>query len=130
MVKAEFDLQVQRLRSVYGNSRYPDERVDMLWAKFQTVPFTDFKRAISKLIASEPHAPLYDKIQMELGQTVIGIRQKMVEEQAEKQDCSTCKNTGRYSTKATDGTSWSWRCRCKLGDIAFPNYPLEKFVNL
>jgi len=62
---SEFDLQLKRLRSQWGNS-YGDERAAVLWKAFGTCSANDFAEAVTECLANHRSAPLVKEIGDEL----------------------------------------------------------------
>lgn len=58
MTRNEFDLELARLKEVYGEKPYPIERVNLLWDSFRDLNPNHFSQMISEAIATRRSAPL------------------------------------------------------------------------
>lgn len=117
-----------RLRECFGQNKYPSDRVDIFWDRFKHLDNQIFSKAVSRLIANENHAPLLERIAEEI--SLLGgsnWREDEIERLRGLQNCSVCKNTGRYHTpgRVPGEAAFNWGCTCKLGEFAYPNYPRQ-----
>jgi len=127
VVRKDFDQEMARLIAAYGKTKYPHERIEVFWQKFQFVPHRAFKQTILKLIAYEPYAPLFEKFEKDLKPFI----QKSFEEEKNRffnsiQDCTDCTNSGVIFMKRKSEnyiTTYAFKCRCERGHYLFPNYP-------
>lgn len=61
MKSEQFDMQVNRLKDVYGDKAFPDQRIKIIWREVQDFDASWFTRVVDGLIGSERYAPLMDK---------------------------------------------------------------------
>lgn len=62
MTEFEYGAQIDRLKAVYGDKAYPDERVSMIWKKMKWRHPDVLEMAVDQLIADNQYAPLLNKI--------------------------------------------------------------------
>lgn len=58
----KFRDQVKRLKRVYGDSSYPDDRIDILWDKIKNKSGVVFREAVDKFISERKTAPMIPEI--------------------------------------------------------------------
>lgn len=118
----EFNEQVNRLRSVYGDKAYPDERVRLLWREVGSLSSAWFESAVSGLIQSCRQAPLAH----EFSPMISDERERVYRKQKEKElvtreitsySCEYCKDMGVFLCIKNDDRSvpYVFRCHCARG---------------
>ena len=111
-----FSEQMHRLKEVYGNRCYPEERAKLIWFEFKHLKDEDFKEGVSKLIMEKRQAPLVDDFRVALAGYGRSSKQEKIREIKARQYCNLCKNTGSVLQRGCDGLSYVRRCVCPLGD--------------
>jgi hypothetical protein len=62
---SEYKQQIARLRSVYGDRNYPDERVMVLWGEVKEFPFFWFKKIVDRFIGESLKPPMLPEFRTE-----------------------------------------------------------------
>lgn len=118
----EFDTQMNRLKSVFGDKAYPDERATLLWRDVRNLSGRWLEGAVDQLIASCRQAPLSS----EFG-PLIGIERervaKLEKDHAAIHDwnqpykCEFCRDRGVYLCLLNGDRSapYAFRCHCPRG---------------
>ena len=121
MSQAEFVEQVNRLKNVYGEKSYPDERVKLLWREVSGMGGEWFESAVSQLISNSRYAPLAP----EFAPLISDERERVWKLQKDKQavsplrvpDCEFCSDRSVYlCTRNGDRSApYAFRCHCPKG---------------
>ena len=120
-----------RLSQVYDTkykANYPEERCDILYAKFKHVENDDFKRCINYLIATCKFPPLYNDFKEVMREAINRADHKLKDEQEKKmKNCFRCSNIGTVFLERTEvcpingnerPVTYAYRCiRCPRGNI-------------
>lgn len=99
MTEPQFDEAIARLKGVYGERNYPDERMDLWFEKVREMPFAVFFGIVKSTIASHMgQAPSLDAMLEYGGKSVREWREdrkRLVEAAiAREPDCKWCKKSG------------------------------------
>ena len=127
MTKNEFDLQMLRLKEAYGKHKYPGERRDIFWERFQKISEQSFSDEILNFIANSDRAPMAKEFEAALAGELSGIRSKerkrQKREESEGYHCKVCFGKGWFkklesgSRDGTVATAWfryiDQRCHCQ-----------------
>lgn len=128
MDRETFALEINRLKSVYGERFYPTERIAMMYEHLQdTVPF-HLSKAISRVICEQMNPPTLSKIK----ETLTLVRQEyQIEDPNDKirerlnagriNNCPLCFAYGLVQIrKKSEGGRYSYLriCNCEAGDEA------------
>lgn len=62
----QFEKGVNRLRDVYGDRFYPDERVKVLWQEVKDLPDSWFDSVVTRFIAEHDRAPMIPQFREEI----------------------------------------------------------------
>jgi hypothetical protein len=65
VTQAEFQVQIERLRSNYGQQAYGTERASILWREISQFSAKWFSTVVDQFIGSERQAPMLDKFREE-----------------------------------------------------------------
>ena len=79
MTKNEFITQINRLKSVFGDRSYPDERVKIIWDKFSCVNDAEFSDCVSKLISENRMPPMVPEFSVFLPDVIVSSKKKKIE---------------------------------------------------
>ncbi len=124
MTRQQFNLAILKLKEAYGHTKYPEVRCDVLFERFQGIPWSHFEKGIDNMIINCKFAPMMDEFYGEVADEVRTARAERVQKLAEGNQCVICKNSGRISVNLKPGqAAYSFRCDCKIGRTLFPNYP-------
>lgn len=66
MTAYEFDTQINRLKDVFGDRHYPDERVKLLWRAVSDYPGKWFSKTVDKFIGECRQPPLLPEFRTEV----------------------------------------------------------------
>lgn len=66
MTLPEFSVQLDRLRNVYGDKFYPDERIKILWEEIKGFPMPWLDRVVSLWIGDRKDPPLMPQFREEM----------------------------------------------------------------
>ena len=130
MTQQEFQSQVERLKSVYGDRAYPDERVKLLWSAAGSLPGDWFRRTVDSLIGGMRQAPVLSDFQEAIGaeRERVWRSQKAAQLSAKVMDfarCSWCGGNGVVlARRKDDHTPWAFKCRCSNARNDNRNYPI------
>jgi len=125
-VKQEtFSEQIGRLRSVYGDRNYPDERLRLFWLSFKNIDDQKFEEAVSTAIETMKVAPLKQDLWeiIKSARTDSGDTKRTIEN-----GCEYCNGSGLTSYAEMRGAyeyTFSGRCRCD----AFEKLGLSETIN-
>lgn len=108
----DFNKQVDRLRNVYGEKPWNNERVRLLWENFKHEEIAQFTRSVDHVIAESFISPVFSKMREAMG----GSQYKVFVPNVLDYDCSWCGQTGLVSALKRD-TAYkaSFICTCELG---------------
>lgn len=110
MMQQEFMIELDRLKSVYGEKAYPEERVKILWNEFKTYEIARFKKAVDFLVAENFNAPPISKIRDAMFYTP---NASSALKQAPDYDCSWCGQSGVVTVfRKKDRAKFTLRCPC------------------
>jgi len=127
MLFTEFQVQAKRLVNVYGQAKYPQERLDMIYNAMKYVDANDFASQVNQFIGQSDKAPMLGEF-MEAFRSVLGDMKKAQHEAKEKllAPCLKCGGSGveiMYSKKV--GWSYAFKCTCERGNMYAVNYPKQ-----
>jgi hypothetical protein len=121
MQYVEFNLEMNKLRDVYGPKKYTEARMAFFWGFFCELPYRPFKAAVEKLIAHEERAPLIDKFMETLRPDLGKLKEEKIKALEAKGRCDACSNTGAVilcDSSAPTGTQpYAFKCSCEWGEI-------------
>lgn len=134
MLLNEFNEQVDRLKTVYGEKAFPEERVKVFWDMFKGENKTVFERSISNIIAKSYTAPPADKIRI----AVTELREKLIQKNRQEYnwDCSWCGTSGFVIVVSQDDPlkEGCMKCKCEFADLfaraRLEVYDPEKILNI
>lgn len=134
MTKDEFLEQVDRLKTVYGEKSFPEERVKVFWDMFKVENKNVFERAVSNIIAQSYVAPPADKIRI----AVTELREKLIQKNRQEYnwDCSWCGTSGFVIVVSQDDPlkEVCMKCKCEFADlfarVRLDTYDPEKMLNI
>lgn len=128
MTKEEFQNQVIRLRNVYGDKYFPEERVSIFWNKLKFTKAETFERMVSLLIAECVSAPMLQKIleaKRIFGDDSVSRESAINEKRRVSANCSQCGKMGYVLAKhLISGNEYSFRCSCSIAEFMNLNYPV------
>ena len=111
MQYAEFEVEINRLRSVFGDKAMPDEKVKIIWERVKNFPQSSLTKSVDVVIA-EDHRPTLSNIGAYLGSNPEVEKAKALA----NWDCSHCGQSGfveatnRYTKNKT-----AFKCSCVFG---------------
>lgn len=109
MSNQAFRLQIDRLATVYGDKNFPQDRVNMLWKRYNMVNAKLFERAVDQVILEmPPPGAILQKIDERVRITKQNDASQF-REQAIKYACEACRDFG-YGWVADEVK----RCSCEL----------------
>lgn len=129
-MRAEFEKQIERLKSVYGDRVYQGERKEIFWQRFADISAFDFKKAVDNLIACEQYAPMLPKFEavllVELKNAADAKQEKLL---SQLPHCTSCDSTGAKLYVHTEQlATYAFQCHCSHGKIkcvAYPRVPMS-----
>lgn len=115
----QFERHVAKLKSVYGERIYPDERVDTLWGSFKEMGSEEFEKLISHIINTYQRPPMPTEIKTisyVVNREFYEERKRKYQERissGEVDPCRYCENSGLLTatwihSETTNG--FSFRC--------------------
>ena len=127
MLFTEFQTQTKRLVNVYGQAKYPQERLDMIYNALKYIDAKSFGDQVSQFIGQSDKAPMLGEF-MEAFRSVLGDMKKTQHEAKEKllAICIKCGGSGvepMYSKK--NGFCYAFKCTCERGEMYAHNYPKQ-----
>ena len=121
MTQQEFQSQVERLKSVYGDRAYPDERVKLLWSAAGSLPGDWFRRTVDSLISDFQEAIGAERERVWRSQKAAQLSAKVMDFAR----CSWCGGNGVVlARRKDDHTPWAFKCRCSNARNDNRNYPI------
>ena len=125
---SEFKSQIDRLKSVYGERSYPEEREEIIWREMRYLLAFEFERIVSELIGTNATAPMLTKFReakFDLGRKNAGTDDKELSAWIDAQpNCSLCNKTGAVLAKRkADMYQFAFMCSCALGQRKHPRLP-------
>lgn len=122
MQSGEFNEQINRLKTTYGDKNYPDERITAIWNETRNLDFYEFENVITRIIGAERYAPMVDKIKEYISgyQKLNYEQQKMrMEEEMALNPCKRCGGTGFViaSHRNIPSSDFAFRCSCKAAEF-------------
>ena len=125
MKRNEFDFEIEKLKSVYGDKYYNGERYHIMWEELGKLPASVFVNAVKKLISQERFPPMMDKFK-EVMSHEIGLMMERHREEllANAKFCQTCSNVGvEYHTPKGEMFPYVYQCHCTHGAVKYPAFP-------
>jgi len=124
----EFERQMDRLKSVYGDKAYPDERAELIWKEMRYLPVHQFEEIVGEMIASSAQAPMMGKFReakQDLGRRHASEYEQRDNDWTDTQpDCHDCDKTGSIvATLNRNQTIYAFRCPCPIGERKHPKLP-------
>lgn len=104
----EFRNQMDRLVATYGANKYPAERKAAFFKVFGSMEARDFQRVITRVIATDIHAPMIERLK-EI-RDVVGIHSG-----ASVLRCALCEGSGWVIPDRLDVEPIAMRCNCVGG---------------
>lgn len=130
MDKIFFEMQIQRLKTTFGDRPYSEPRVELIWKKFHIIDNSVFELAVNNLISNSRYAPLVYDFDQELAGQMTDAKQNRIDKITQGKHCHACNNTGRVSVQQdTKYAPYSYRCHCTIGRTLYPNFPLAPAQN-
>jgi hypothetical protein len=137
MNRKEFNEQMARLISVYGQNKYPVERLDMIFRAVNAISLEHFENQVSEFIGSSDKPPLMQDFRNALaGLLTEAIKKLMETKLVNIPSCLNCDNTGHARMYEKDtGFEFAFQCTCERGKILCRSFPIqysgmsEKFVS-
>jgi len=123
----EYSEQMQRLVKVYGQVKYPEERISMIFDRVGTVDLDSFKRQVSYFIGALEKAPLLNDFIDSLGSILReSVKQSIEEKLKHLPVCVSCNGTG-HETMYDKGNGWEYafQCHCPRGELLQPSFPKQ-----
>jgi len=114
----EFDIQMGRLRNVFGDKNYPDERTKLIWSEVRDLPQYYFAKLCDRFIGDSRQAPILNDFRTEAYQFRLHAKPaKTVEPwKVVNPGCDTCFDTGVFLARSkTNPGPWAFRCACSKG---------------
>lgn len=120
----EFEIEIERLKKVYGAIKYPDERVSILFEKIGSLPISSFREQVSTFIASSEKAPMLGDFLNAFAGQLGDLKKQVIEAKVGKlTDCRQCTNTGHITCyEKTTGYAFIFQCNCPRGELLCPAY--------
>lgn len=116
MRREQFDKHMIKLGEVFGASRYPQAKTDILFQEVCRQPEWLFSQSVIKLIKSSRYAPTIDEIVLSMSQESYG--RKEPKEIKSFVSCRYCSDTGfiLWSKKGSSEKTCATQChRCSEG---------------
>lgn len=127
MKLGDFNIQIERLIKVYGQNKYPSERVDMIFESVGMVDADIFKGQISYFIGALEKAPMLNEFVQALGSVLGDAKKRAIEGKLKLiRDCVNCNGTGHvtmYDKK--DGCEFAFQCTCERGPLLQSGFPKQ-----
>jgi len=109
MEKWEFDAGCRRLKAVYGDKSFPDERLAIIWNRFTNLERDRWFEMIEALIGSQRYAPLLKEMETWLDENKV-----MWSTSERVGDCKICFGYGTY-LETRNGYEYGFQCECPAG---------------
>lgn len=121
MTPSEFKTGMDRIRNVFGDKAYPEERVDLIWQETRRLTAGEFATIVGELIAAQAAPPLIGKFREAMAymnSKNSGIRKQEREDWRNRQKpCRLCGKTGWVQAeRVVDGSLYAFRCHCPCGE--------------
>lgn len=124
---SEFNIEMQRLVKVYGQARYPEERIQMIYDSVGFVDTETMKRQVSYFIGALDRGPMLNDFIDALGSVLVDAKKRSIEEKLSHMPiCINCNGTG-HNTMYDKNTGWEYafQCQCPRGALLQPNFPKQ-----
>lgn len=132
MTQQEFDLEMNRLVSFYGDKAYPTERIDLIYKSLRWQHPEVWNKAVDLAMADSEKAPLLAKLtefvnraksmlpDLKADDPYAPIRAQIDEAMKSKNPCYKCGNSGLIiAYRKWQGLSEAvLACNCQWGDVA------------
>jgi len=122
MTRLEFEKEMTSLCEAFGEKKFLGHKKELLWNKFEKIPYDLFKQCVNKLISYENFAPTMAHFDFELSTYLDDQKDSIKAEMRLKNDCTNCKGEGFYLqdiqvTKLFNYgmLSHAWQCDCIFG---------------
>lgn len=121
---SEFENEVRRLKRVYGENKYPDERVAGIFDAISVLPLDLVNKQVSKFIAESDRPPFLNSFIEAFGSVLSDLRKQYIEKKLENEpSCTACGNCGVVTGYSKVGfNSTAFQCFCKRGKLFYPNF--------
>jgi hypothetical protein len=124
MMLDDFQKQIARLTSTYGDKAYPPERVQILWAQLRHCQVDDMRAAVSAVIADSPRAPMAKDLAEAVEQAARRRRDVEASGTGELPKCRYCWDQGWVVTRRTGPSlGTALRCCCAAGRARLRTIP-------
>ena len=115
---------MQRLVKVYGQARYPEERIQMIYERVGFVEVEVMKKQISYFIGAMEKAPMLNDFIEGLGSVLVEAKNLAIEEKIKHMDaCVICNGTGHNTMyDKNNGWDYAFQCTCPRGALLQPSF--------
>ena len=123
----EFNEQMQRLVKVYGQGRYPEERISMIFESIGSIDLETMKKQVSYFIGSMERGPLQNDFIEALGSVLQDAKKRAIEEKLKHlPSCINCNGTGHVTMyEKASGWEFAFQCQCPRGALLQPGFPKQ-----
>lgn len=127
----EYNEQMQRLVKVYGQARYPEERITMIFESIGSIDLDTMKKQVSYFIGSMERGPLLNDFIDALGSVLQDAKKKAIEEKLKHlPSCINCNGTGHVTMyEKKSGWEFAFQCQCPRGALLQPGFP-KQFLDM
>lgn len=120
---AEYIPQIERLKEVFGDKAYPEERVKSLYNAVRGLTLQNFTKIVTDLIDSKRQAPLKPDFQ-EAARKYLADNENRIRAEMEARwagrACRWCGNSGAvFLTRKSNGHEFAVTCSCEWGRFEF-----------
>jgi hypothetical protein len=116
----EFNHQLDRLRDVYGDKSYSDQRTKLLWARINDLSAAWFACLVDGFIETSRQSPMIsdfkDAVSNERNRLYKKKKESSFVDENKNYDCNSCGDSG-FRFKTIDGCEFTYRCCCTNGNI-------------
>lgn len=116
-----FGIQIDRLKHVYGEKNYPDERTKQFYAILKAFSNEWMKSTVDALIANCRYSPLMEDFQPYINKALDEINNSRRAERDANQEnhviqCFECNDLAIvFANRRTDQSLFAFRCECEIG---------------
>lgn len=112
-----FEIQMKRLKQVYGERSYSSERMNLFWNEVKGVSDSAFEKWIDKKILNSIKPPMGEDFQ-DLARKEKSLKSHVSNiEIKTTYSCNRCRDDGALLAKRKDdGSLWAFVCDCEFGE--------------
>lgn len=94
ITKEQFQLQIDRLCDAFGDNRFPDQRVRMMWDSAEENDYGVVIGVVDSFIRGSKYAPLPSDFSLAIFEATIGTKKKFCLGEVQPEEIAKCKDCG------------------------------------